>query len=244
MNALSTPPSTRSAAFTRSTVAFNPRDLLPFGTAIAAFLIDIQTPNGVIDGFLYVLAVLACVGMPRIYYAPLAALGLTLPMILGFALSPGDGPSWAAVTNRLVGLLAVWLTAFVLWSNARSAANREAVVTELQRRVSAAERASHEERIELSAWLNQEIGRELEIVDWQLNTLPHRARRSSDVTSEAIVLRRVIERAKQSVRGKAIRLQDAGVVPDDNCTHTAINGLRINCGDKFAWNDLEPFVGA
>jgi hypothetical protein len=64
--------------------------LVPILVAIAAFLIDINTPNGVVDGFLYVSAVLVCAWIPTTNAALDTALGLMLPMILGFALSP-DG---------------------------------------------------------------------------------------------------------------------------------------------------------
>jgi hypothetical protein len=242
MNAMHKPASTIRSNFKPSAAGVRQRDLLPIWTAAAAFLIDIKTPNGVIDGFLYVLAVLTCVWVPRVHYAPCMALGLTLPMILGLELSPGDGSIRAAITNRLVGLLAVWLAAFVVWRNARATANRESVINELHRRVTAAERVSRGERIELATWLKREVGRELEIADWQLSHLPRCVRRSSEVRGEAVVLRRVIARAQQSVRGKTIQLHHAGAEPGPVNAQISTVGLRTHSGNKVVWDDFEPMV--
>jgi hypothetical protein len=43
------------------------------------------------------------------------------------------------------------------------------------------------------------------MVDWRLNHLAHR-RRAVEVKSEALLLRRAIQRANHSVYGKVIRL--------------------------------------
>ncbi|HEX9382656.1 MAG TPA: hypothetical protein VF908_04600 [Gemmatimonadaceae bacterium] len=53
--------------------------------------------------------------------------------------------------------------------------------------------------------LRQDISLELAMVDWRLNHLAHR-RRAVEVKSEALLLRRAIQRANHSVYGKVIRL--------------------------------------
>ena len=79
-------PSSPNALFLPRAVKFRSSAFLPLLTALAAFLIDVRTPNGVVDGFLYVSAVLVCVWVPAANAAFYTALGLTFPMILGFAL--------------------------------------------------------------------------------------------------------------------------------------------------------------
>ena len=81
-------PSTATALSAPRVAWFSSKAFLPLLMGFAAFAIDLKTPNGVVDGFLYVLAVLVCVWVPAANAALYTALGLTLPMILGFPLSP------------------------------------------------------------------------------------------------------------------------------------------------------------
>jgi len=86
------------------------------------------------------------------------------------------------------------------------ARERESTLTTLQQQLRASEGAAYQERIALSDWLRQEIGLELAMVDWRLNHLAHRGRRGVELKSEALLLRRAIQRANHSVYGKVIRL--------------------------------------
>ena len=52
-----------------------PRAWLPIVVAGVAFLIDLNTPDGVADGFLYVAAVLVCVWVPTTQAALYTASG-------------------------------------------------------------------------------------------------------------------------------------------------------------------------
>ena len=180
---------------------------LPVLVAGAAFLIDINTPDGVADGFLYVAGVLVCVWVPAAQAALYTAFGLMLPMTVGFVLSPTGVALQVAVANRGVAMGTIWLAAVAVWSNARL---RESTLTALHQQRQSAERAACAERIALSDWLGQEIGVELTMVDWRLNHLSHRARRAEGLRTEALVLRRAIQRAHQSLHGKAMRLRNAG----------------------------------
>jgi uncharacterized membrane protein YpjA len=178
---------------------------LPILMTCAAFLIDLDTPNGLLDGFLYVAAVLVCVWVPAANAALYTALGSMLPMMMGFVLSPNGAALEVAVANRGVAMGMIRLAAVAVWSNDRA---RESTLTALHQQQQIAERAAYEERIALSDWLGQEISVELAMVAWRLNHLSRRARRD-EIRTEALVLRRAVQRAHQSLDGKALRLRTA-----------------------------------
>ena len=179
-----------------------PKAWLPIVVAGVAFLIDLNTPDGVADGFLYVAAVLVCVWVPTTQTALYTASGLMLPMALGFALSPNGVALEVAIANRGIAMGTIWLAAVVVWSNARG---RESNLSALRQQQQSAERAARAERIALSDWLGQQIEVELAMVDWRLSHLSHRA---GGLRTEALVLRRAVQRAHQSLRGKAMLLRE------------------------------------
>jgi hypothetical protein len=181
---------------------------LPILTAAAAFLIDLNTPNGIADGFLYVAAVLVCVWAPAAHYAIYTAFGLMLPMILGFVLSPDGTSAEVAAITRCVALTLIWLVAIAVWRKARE---RDSTLAAMQQQLRDVERAAEEERMALCDWLCRDLRPELTMMDWRLNHLSHQPRRGSHVQSEALVIRRAIQRASQSVYGKMIRLREAGI---------------------------------
>ena len=74
--------------------------------ALAMFVLDVRTPNGLLDGFPYVVAVLMCGSIPSPRAALLMALALMPALLFGYWLSPTGAPTWMAVTNRLVAALA------------------------------------------------------------------------------------------------------------------------------------------
>ena len=214
-----------------------PKAWLPILVAGAAFLVDLNTPHGVADGFLYVAAVLVCVWVPGTQSALYTAFGLMLPMVLGFVLSPRGVALEVAVANRGIAMATIWLAAVAVWSNARI---RESTLSALHQQQRSAERAARAERIALSDWLGQEISVELAMVDWRLNHLSHRARRGEGLRTEALVLRRAVQRAHQSLHGKAMRLRDAGPISRRGCP----GRLWIPVGLIFALNAVEYFLPA
>ena len=178
--------------------------LLPVLLAICSLVIDINTPHGMLDGLLYVSAVLVCVWLPATNLAFYTALGLMPLMILGFALSPRGVSVETAVANLCVAMVIVWLAAFAVSRAARATRERE---DELRRQLEAAERAAGEERAALSDWLHNVITPELQILDWRVNYLPMRAPRHADLRGETLILHRVIRRVSQSARAKEARLR-------------------------------------
>jgi hypothetical protein len=184
---------------------FSPK-ILPILTAGAVFVIDLNTPNGIADGFLYVSAVLVCVWAPAANYAIYTALGLMFPMILGFILSPDGASMEMAAATRCVALVGIWFAAIAVWRKVRE---RNSTLAALQQQLRDIERAAEQERESLSDWLRQDVGPELTMVDWRLNHLSHHVRRGVALQSEALMLRRAIQRASHSVHGKMIRLREA-----------------------------------
>ena len=79
--------------------------------ALAMFVLDVRTPNGLLDGFPYVVAVLMCGSIPSPRAALLMALALMPALLFGYWLSPLGGPTWMAVTNRLFAAAILWMVA-------------------------------------------------------------------------------------------------------------------------------------
>ena len=68
----------------------------------AIFLLDLQLPNGLVDGFLYVLVVLICRWSPN-PRAPVYAALMVMPlMALGFFLSPMAATVWTRKPIKIV----------------------------------------------------------------------------------------------------------------------------------------------
>jgi uncharacterized membrane protein YccC len=157
----------RKAATLRRYLRFlPPQALLPIGIAGLSFLIDLETPDDIADGFFYIFAVVSCAWVPCVKAALYTACGLLLPMILGSFFSPPTTHGWAGSVNRVLGSILMWLVALVVWRNARSARERELAMNQLEQLHGAAERAANAERVELSRWLHEGLAQELAAVGW------------------------------------------------------------------------------
>jgi len=134
----------KAAALRRYLRSLPPQAMLPIGIAGLSFLIDLETPDDIADGFFYIFAVVSCAWVPRVKAALYTAFGLLLPMILGSCFSPPTTHGWAA----------------------RSARERELAMNQLEQLHGAAERAANAERVELSRWLHEGLAQELAAVGW------------------------------------------------------------------------------
>ena len=76
-------------------------------------------PDGLIDGFLYVLVLIQWQRSGSPGRPSLMAGALMLLMILGFMSSPTGVPVWIAVTNRGVAMVTVLVAAFALSRSVR-----------------------------------------------------------------------------------------------------------------------------
>ena len=201
----------------RSWTSPPPQTLLPVAIAAASLLIDFATPNDIADGFLYMLAVLSCTWVPRVNAALYTALGLMLPMTLGYFVSSPAARDWVGLTNRMLGAVAVWLVAHAVWRNARLARERGRTMRQLERLHDAAERAADVERVELSRWLHEGLAQELAVVGWALDRLARDAADGSTIRADAAELRGVIDSALRIVHRRAVELRkpehEAGGLP-------------------------------
>jgi signal transduction histidine kinase len=199
----------RKAATLRRYLRFlPPQALLPIGIAGLSFLIDLETPDDIADGFFYIFAVVSCAWVPRVKAALYTACGLLLPIILGSFFSPPTTHGWAGSVNRVLGSILMWLVALVVWRNARSARERELAISQLEQLHGAAERAANAERVELSRWLHEGLAQELAAVGWALDGLANHATDEAKVRSEAAELRSAVDSALRIVHRKAVALRD------------------------------------
>ena len=125
--------------------------------ALVAFLIDSTTPHGVADGFLYVLPVLVCFWVRSAHASLYTAIALMLPLGLGAIISPAGASIWIEVTNRLLGATTIWLTALLIFHNARLAAQRERLLERIRELNHSSEQANFGERIHFSRWLKSGV---------------------------------------------------------------------------------------
>ena len=79
------------------------------------FVADLLVPLGSAPWILYIVAVLLAARRPQEKHTHMIALACTAFIIAGFFLSPRSVgvPVWMSLSNRAVGILAVWITAFV-----------------------------------------------------------------------------------------------------------------------------------
>jgi signal transduction histidine kinase len=185
-----------------------PQAMLPIGIAGVSFLIDLETPDDIADGFFYIFAVVSCAWVPAVRASLYTASGLLLPMILGSFFSPPTARSWAGPLNRVLGSILMWLVALVVWRNARLARDRELAMSQLEQLHGTAERAANAERVELSRWLHEGLAQELAAVGWALDGLARHAKDEPKVRSEAAELRLAVDGALRIVHRKAVALRE------------------------------------
>jgi signal transduction histidine kinase len=189
----------------------HPRLLLPVGLSILAFTIDLATPNGMLDGFLYVLAVLVCVWVPGVLIALYTALGL-MPLIILAAFASPDGVSAQVATiNVLAGIATIWVAAIIVWHNACATRDREALLRQVRTLHQTTANVADIERIELSRWLHEGIGQELTAVGWGLDHIVRHASNEQEVRSEAQETRAIVDGMQRTMRAKAAGLRHAEI---------------------------------
>jgi signal transduction histidine kinase len=82
--------------------------------AAAIFVVDIASlPLGVAAGVAYVAVVLVALWLSQWKSVLIVAGGVSILTIIGYLLSEPGGIPWVVVTNRLLALAAIWLTALV-----------------------------------------------------------------------------------------------------------------------------------
>jgi PAS domain S-box-containing protein len=81
--------------------------------AAAIFAVDMSLPLGHVVWVPYVVLVLLCLWAPHRHYALVVAAACTVLMILGFLYCPPGISRRIALFNRAVGVVAIWITAFL-----------------------------------------------------------------------------------------------------------------------------------
>jgi signal transduction histidine kinase len=102
--------------------------LLCMVLAIGIFIVDIASlPLGVAAGVAYVAVVLISLSLSRWYFSLFVAGIVSALTIFGFLYSEPAGVTWMVITNRVLALLAIWLTAIIggwlIFSKRRKAAS-------------------------------------------------------------------------------------------------------------------------
>jgi len=80
-------------------------------TTLAVLLFDLLTPLGVAGGVPYILVILLSMRSRHSAAPILAAVTCTTLTGAGFILSPPGGELWVVVSNRLLAVAAIWITA-------------------------------------------------------------------------------------------------------------------------------------
>lgn len=197
-------PEERSAAGTGRELL---RWALPIVAALVAFAVDVGTPRGVVDGYLYVMAVFACVWVKDVRAALYAATVLMVPMVAGYFLSTGDVPLSVALANRVAGTLVTWAAALLVWQSALLEERyRQAVEREEMWRGSL--RHLNHERSTLLGWLRGDLARAIGSLGWRL--AQHVGRRPPDAEAGAGLaeLRERIAELQAEVARRAAELSE------------------------------------
>tara|TARA_R110002111_G_scaffold144910_2_gene211270 strand:- start:125167 stop:127605 length:2439 start_codon:yes stop_codon:yes gene_type:complete len=93
-------------------------------------MIDVSIPLGVAFSVLYVLLVRDTMRSPRWEITLVVAIAATVLTLVGFALSPSGSTMWMVVTNRLLSIIAIWVTAYICLKQKK--AERERIRTALK----------------------------------------------------------------------------------------------------------------
>jgi len=191
----------------------NPSLLLwvpPVLMAAGAFFIDLLTPDGVLDGFPYVFAVLACQRTANVN-APLYTAGTLMPlMVLGFVLSTSWTGIEIACLHRFVAMAIIVATALAFWRHARLLAEREDEMARILSRLDQVNQATATQRAGMSNWLRDSVNTELDVIEWRLRHCWRKNTPEFDPLTESFLLRRTIQRIKSSVRRQLRQLLTEG----------------------------------
>ncbi len=103
--------------------------------AFFIFAIDLYLPLGVADGSLYAsLVLIGLLAFNRKLMIVGAILG-TILTISGYFLSPPEGEEWKVLTNRMIAILTIWMTAFICLKKQKVDIELEEIRLDLEKRV-------------------------------------------------------------------------------------------------------------
>ncbi|WP_298866317.1 PAS domain S-box protein, partial [uncultured Gimesia sp.] len=94
--------------------------LVGLGLSILIFIGDLIVPLGVAYGLIYLLLVISTLCSPRWELTLSAAIVASILTLVGLALSPSGLSLWVVVTNRILSLLAIWVTTIICLKHKKS----------------------------------------------------------------------------------------------------------------------------
>lgn len=84
--------------------------------AVAILIFDAMTPLGVVDSIFYITLVMLCFWAPAPRYSLVMGGVASVLTLLGIMLSPpGEALLGVVAANRLISLIAIWVSAFIVW---------------------------------------------------------------------------------------------------------------------------------
>ncbi len=93
--------------------------------AIIIFIIDLELPLGVAGGVPYVMVLLFTLWSSKKSITIHFAIICSVLTIIGFYFSPSGGEEWKVLTNRILALFAIWITAILTLQRKEIEKNRE-----------------------------------------------------------------------------------------------------------------------
>ncbi len=186
----------------------SPRILLPVCVSLLVFGIDLATPRGMFDGYLYVLAVLACVGAPAPNTPLYAAAALTIASLVGFLVSPGDVALGVTAANRIAAEILTIAAALTVRRFGYVSEQR----TALEKRCGAEASAARKQRSDFFSSQSR-LAHELGSISWRLQRFALAVRREERLFGEACQMRRLIDEMRQQVQQSGARLESPTVPP-------------------------------
>ena len=153
-------------------------------TALAVITFDLSIPLGVAGGVPYVFLVLISLWSPKTSATWLAALIETVLTVFGFLASAPGGEVWSVGLNRLLAVLAVWVTANLCVILKRKLTREALVLVELK---SAQE--SNEAKSQFLANISHEIRTPMTAILGFADVLSNNVKISENVKSVRIIKR-------------------------------------------------------
>ena len=184
---------------------------LGIAIATATFVFDLLMPLGVAAAVPYALLVLVSLRSPGPRPTWLAASSASVLTVLGYLLSPPGGELWKVLTNRLLALFVIWVTAYLCLAQkrqeARSKHDRIALLG-AERMVSLGE---------VSAGIAHELGNPLAAIRGRVEMLEMRLGsdpiESKEVRKFTSIVGELSERMIRIIRGMRSLSRDASSDP-------------------------------
>ena len=183
------------------------------GVAItfATLIFDMMVPLGVAAAVPYALLVLLSLRSPGRALTWFAIVSTTFLTVLGYYLSPPGGEPWIVLTNRLLSLLVIWVTGYLVFEQKRKASQIE---RERMGRVQAEKLASLGE---MAAGVAHELGNPLAAMQGRVELLEIKLTKPGldreEVKKFSSIMLHLTERMARIIRGMQALARDSSADP-------------------------------